>query len=153
MGYKTSLSIRACALILVTVQLSSPASAGNEIRWFSVLGQTEFSDVRSQLQVLTNELGHAQKNRFCVVGQVVGRDRQAYVQWLTANKLILWEPQESNPRAIAGSRRYLDLDRDVVAGNDVDGSTYQLTRATANRIVRACRKFGNTFTVERRIDG
>lgn len=63
-------------------------------------------------------------------------------------RLILWEPQKGNPRAVAGSRRNLDLIRDGVAG-DVGGSTYRLTRATADRILRACWARGDRYVVTR----
>lgn len=142
---------RAKVVLLAFVMFAMPTpGAASASQWFSVRRDPLFADVRAQLQVLSDEDGRTPDNRFCVVGERVDGGKQAYVHWLTRNRLILWEPQQGNPRAIAGSRRNLDLGRDVVTGNDVAGSTYMLTRASANRIIRACQKAGTRYRLTRK---
>ena len=115
--------------------------------WVTIHGQPRFSDVRSQLQALADTNGTQDRNEFCVVGQQDGRYHQAYVYWPTENKLILWIPHLYDDQALVRSKRYLDLTRDVVSGNDVHGSTYLLTRADADAIIHACHATGETFTI------
>lgn len=117
--------------------------------WISIQGRTEFADVNDQLQVLANSNGHRTENQFCVVGQQDGHYVQAYVYWPDENKLILWEPHLYDNQALVGSKRYLDLTRDVVAGDDVHGSTYLLTRADADAILLACHLHGEQFMIKR----
>ncbi|HEU4495414.1 MAG TPA: hypothetical protein VFR70_00005 [Flavobacterium sp.] len=48
------------------------------------------------------------------------------------------------------SRRYWDLDTDVVnTNNDIRGSTYLVGRAWVNEILCDCRKYGDSFTIRR----
>ncbi len=92
-------------------------------------------------------------NQFCVVGEKGAGFMEAWVYWPSANKLILWLPDRDNPHAIAGSKRYLDLTRDVVNGTDVHGSTHMLTRATADQKINGCKQHGDTFTIEKTAKG
>ena len=131
----------ALALLLPIV----PAAASPT--WVTIQGQPQFSDVRSQLQALVDTNGTRDRNEFCIVGQQDGRYRQAYVYWPTENKLILWIPHVYDDQALVRSKRYFDLTRDVVSGNDVHGSTYLLTRIDADAIICACHARGETFTI------
>ena len=131
----------ALALLLPIV----PAAASPT--WVTIHGQSRFSNVHAQLQALTDINGTRDRNEFCVVGQQDGRYRQAYVYWPTENKLILWIPHLYDDQALVRSKRYLDLTRDVVPGNDVHGSTYLLTRTDADAIIHACHARGETFTI------
>jgi hypothetical protein len=114
--------------------------------WYSIKAYRDFADVRRQLQQLVDADAVAPRNRFCVVGQHVSGDRQAYVHWPARNKLILWEPRD-DPRAVLHSRRYLDLHRDVA--DDPGGSSYILTRDFVAEVIAACRRVGDTFVVQR----
>jgi len=135
---------------LLGMALLVPLAAQAAERWFSVRGKTEFSDVEAQLQIVVDEHARQNSNRFCVVGEDVRGVAEAWVYWPQSGKLILWRPDHDNPHAIAGSNRYLDLRRDVVAGDDVHGSTYKLTRATADEKIRACARHGDQYTIQRR---
>ena len=137
------------ALLFVAVVQLAPARAQAANRWFPIVGNPEFADVRAQLQVVVDEHAHERANQFCVVGEKGHGFMEAWVYWPADNKLILWLPDHDNPHAIAGSKRYLDLTRDVVDGTDVQGSTYKLTRATANDKIRACAQHGNIYTIQK----
>ena len=134
----------AIAILLLTAATLVPFHAQAAEHWFSIQGRQEFADVRAQLQVVVDEHANKPTNRFCVVGQSAGNATQAWVYWPENNKLILWRPDRDNPHAIAGSNRTLDLKRDVAPGDDVHGSTYRITRATANETIRACKQHGQT---------
>ncbi len=135
-----------CFLVAAHLASAKPEMAGE---WFSIKDKPDFADVAEQLQVVVDEHAIQPNNRFCVVGERAGRLIEAWVYWPGDNKLILWLPDRDNPHAIAGSKRYLDLTRDVVDGADVHGSTYKLTRATANQKISACKERGDTFTIEK----
>ena len=133
------------ALLVIAVPASATDSDGS--RWFQISRNPAFADVQRQLQVLVDADARVSRNRFCVVGQTADGYAQAYVYWPTNSKLILWEPQDS-PRAILGSRRYLDLRRDVREG-DAGGSSYVLTRKFLNEVISACRRTGRDFLITR----
>ncbi len=99
--------------------------------------------------MLVNVNGHQKTNEFCVIGQQDSTSLQAYVYWPTEQKLILWVPHLYDDEALVTSDRYLDLKRDVVAGNDVHGSTYLVTRSFVNAILQACREHGDKFTIQK----
>ncbi len=143
-GYVMTIARRACLALALLLPIV-PAAASPT--WVTIHGQPRFSDVRSQLQALADINGTQDRNEFCVVGQQDGRHRQAYVYWPTENKLILWIPHLYDDQALVRSKRYLDLRRDVVPGNDVHGSTYLLTRTDADAIIHACQATGETFTI------
>ena len=134
--------------VLLVLAMLAPVAARTAGHWFSIRGRPEFADVQAQLQVVVDEHAHQRTNRFCVVGEMVEGSTEAWVYWPEEGKLILWRPDRDNPHAIAGSKRYLDLKRDVVEGNDVHGSTYRLTRATADEKIQACRQRGEIHTIE-----
>ena len=142
-------SSRPAYFLLLTAAMLTPIMAQAAEHWFSIRGRPEFADVQVQLQVVVDEHAHQSTNRFCVVGETVEGSTEAWVYWPEDDKLILWRPDRDNPHAIAGSKRYLDLKRDVVDGNDVHGSTYLLTRATADEKVQACKQHGDVYTVEK----
>lgn len=129
--------------------LVCPSLAFAATPWFSVSRKPAFADVLAQLQVVVDEHAEQARNRFCVVGEMVGSSEEAWVYWPDGNRLILWRPDRDNPHAIAGSNRSLDLKRDVVAGNDVGGSTYKLTRAEADETIRACALHGDNYVIEK----
>ncbi len=139
--------------MLLTAGLLAPIAAYAAERWFSIRGKPYFADVQQQLQVVVDEHADQVTNRFCVVGETVEGSAEAWVYWPEEGKLILWRPDRDDPHAIVGSKRYLDLKHDVVEGSDIRGSTYQLTRATADEKIRACKQHGVVYTIERKIEG
>jgi hypothetical protein len=138
-----------CSMALLATTLAPLAGAAAE-RWFSIHSRPAFADVQAQLQVVVDEHAQQDKNRFCVVGETVGARAEAWVYWPAGGKLILWRPDRDNPHAIAGSNRYLDLKKDVVAGDDVGGSTYKLTRADADETINACARHGDHYMIAKR---
>ena len=131
--------------LLVFLASGALAQAGGH--WFPIGSEADFADVHAQLQVVVDEHAHRAENRFCVVGQWTGAEEEAWVYWRQENKLILWLPDKDNPHAIAGSEPYLNLTRDVVADDDVHGSTYLMTRRTVDEKIRACRQPGETYLI------
>ena len=137
------------AIAALLIALMGSAVAQSNDHWFRIGTNPDFADVRAQLQVVVDEHARRAENRFCVVGQGTGAEEEAWVYWRQENKLILWLPDKDNPHAIAGSKRYFDLTRDVVAGNDVHGSTYLMNRRTVDEKIRACRQHGETYLIEK----
>lgn len=87
-------------------------------------------------------------NRFCVVGYrdvgVSGSDR-AWVHWIDAKALVLWEPtaDPERPSPLAASRRFVDLTRDVVPfERDVAASTFRVTRQWVQQTLHDCDRHG-----------
>lgn len=148
-GMRVVRSLNFACVILIAAASIVPIGARSADRWFSIRGKSDFADVRAQLQVVVDEHAHHRTSKFCVTGETAGDSARAWVYWPDENKLILWRPDQDNPHAIAGSNRYLDLKRDVVEGNDVHGSTYKLTRASANSVIRACKQHGDIYTIAR----
>lgn len=117
-----------------------------------ITGVREFADVRSQLQVLVNINGFNKINHFCVIGGTDTEGPFAEVYWSTEHQIILWEPTD-NDYALLMSRDDLDLTQDVVANlNDVNGSTYLVTRKWVNNLLDDCRRRGNIYTVQKTED-
>jgi hypothetical protein len=143
-------SLPVCTLIFCLMGDSLAHAAEH---WFAISSNADFADVRAQLHVVVDEHAHQKQNRFCVVGEGASGDDEAWVYWPQENKLILWLPDRDNPHAIAGSKRYLDLSRDVVAGNDVNGSTYLMTRQTVREKIQACRQHGEVYSVDKPASG
>jgi hypothetical protein len=72
------------------------------------------------------------------------------VHWVEGKALILWEPAPENPLPLIASRRYLHLQRDVVASEeDLKGSTYLVTRTWVNTVLADCTRVGDRYTVRR----
>ncbi len=123
------------------------ALAKAEFQWVSIRTLPYFDHAREQLQILVDTNGHRKANRLCVIGQRDGTSSQAYVYWPSENKLILWTPDVTDPATLVHSRRYLDLKRDVVTGDDVHGSTYLLSQHFVNQTLSACAEKGDYFTI------
>jgi hypothetical protein len=127
---------------LLVVFTSAPALAQ---RPCSIKGWAEFSQPVQALQVLAASRGREPLNHFCIVGYNESSDRYAWVYWREGNALILWEPNVNDPMypSLSWSRRYLHLNKDVVNSMaEVGTSTYLVTRAWVNKVLRDCRKMG-----------
>ena len=147
------MSLKTLQLALLGAIFVVDNSAYTAPHWFSIAGKPAFADVQAQLQVVVDEHAQKARNRFCVVGELVGASEEAWIYWPDGGRLILWRPDRDNPHAIAGSNRDLDLRRDVVDGNDVGGSTYKLTRAEADTTIRACAQHGDNYLIQKRPEG
>ena len=91
------------------------------------------------------------ENHFCVVGyHLEDGSSIVWTHWQEGNAIILWEPtvETEAPVVLAQSRRYLRLDRDVVAtDDDVGASTYLVSRAWVDGILGDCEAHGIKFVV------
>ena len=134
-------------VLAVVACLPALASAHAGYEWVSIRTLSDFTDTKAQLQALIDANGRAATNRLCVIGQRDGRYQQAYVYWPSENKLILWTPDATDPETLVHSRRYLDLTRDVVKGNDVHGSTYLLPQTFVDETLKACAEKGDHYTI------
>lgn len=96
---------------------------------------------------------------FCIIGYDPGPDdngadgKMAYVHWKEGKRLIQWN-SVSDPAyfkdSIKWARSNLDLTKDVVATEaEIGGSTYLVTRAWVDEILRSCAARGAQYTVSR----
>lgn len=93
---------------------------------------------------------HARNADLCVVAYPgrAGGAPHAWIVWPGRRALVLWEPTADHTDNLMLSRRWLDLDRDVVAtDDDVAGSTYLVTRAWVDQTVADCNQYGERFRV------
>lgn len=134
-------------VLALTVLAVSTSCNAQRFAWSSIRNVSYFQPLDTHLQRLVDSDGHSRINRICVIGQKAKDYDSAYVYWPRENKLILWEANLDDPDAISHSRRYLDLTRDVVEGDDVHGSSYLITRSWANSVIAACKRHGETVTV------
>ncbi|MHC9539654.1 MAG: hypothetical protein AB9903_09040 [Vulcanimicrobiota bacterium] len=120
---------------------------------FSILIEPGYPQPQKTLERLVSEKGTEKVNHFHIVGyRSADGDDLAWVYWVEGRALILWEPTASPeyPVSLSTSRRYLRLDKDVVSSEeDVHGSTYLVTRAWADSVIKDCIKNGSHFVVRR----
>jgi uncharacterized cysteine cluster protein YcgN (CxxCxxCC family) len=92
-------------------------------------------------------------NHFCVVGyRNLDGSTYAWVHWQEGKALILWEPHvpDAPGEDLGASRRYLRLNKDVVATTDqVNGSTYKVTQAWVQQITHACEVYRERFEISK----
>jgi hypothetical protein len=142
---------RATAEPKETSRHASPLGAPTSIR-----GAPSFETPEVALDTLVRRDAKTPQNHFCVVAyRLANGELQAWVHWLEGNAIILWEPRIDDPaHGLVWSRRYLRLDRDVVASeDDVAGSTYRVTKSWVEGIVEDCASAGDRFVVEKRAGG
>jgi hypothetical protein len=112
------------------------------------------------LKKLVAQRGKVKKNHFYVgrVEILEGGYHSVLVYWKENQALVLWEPgrgsnSQGNPDPkfdLADSRRYWELDKDVVPTlDDVGGSSFLITRKDARRWVRDCVRRGAQYVVNR----
>jgi hypothetical protein len=117
----------------------------------SVRGVAGFENPEQLLRQLVRARSRLPVHHFCVVGyKDTGDSVNAWVHWVEGKALILWEPASANPLPLIASRRYLNLERDVVASEeDIKGSTYLVTRTWVNTVLADCTRVGDRYTVRR----
>jgi hypothetical protein len=119
------------------------------------------ANVVPALKKLVTERGKSKKNHFYVgrVEMLESGYHSVLVYWKENQALVLWEPgRGSNPQGypdpkfdLAYSRRYWELDKDVVPTLDeVGGSSFLITRKDARRWVRDCVSYGARYVVNRK---
>ena len=102
---------------------------------------------------LISENRNGVTNHFCVVGYVISeRTTNVWVHWVEQQRLILWDPStdpEQRERGLLISRRDLKLGKDTVeTADDINGSTYLVTRGWWEAIAKDCEAHGERYTVE-----
>jgi hypothetical protein len=121
--------------------------------FFSVRQHPGYGGPEKTLRQLVTRKGTQRVNHFCVIGyREPGGSEYAWVIWKEGRALILWEPSADPeyPMSLSTSRRFLHLDRDVVASDEeVNGSTYLVTREWVGQLTRDCESHGDTFTVSK----
>jgi hypothetical protein len=122
-----------------------PAAWADELTVVSV--QSNFPDVRIQLQALVNTFGFHTVNYFCIItyGLPKGDDEWTpIVYWPTQNKLIEWGVGST---LITGSDHYFDLSRDVIPDGEVTNDYWH--RSDVDRVVKDCGARGDKFTINK----
>ncbi len=128
------------------------ALAGNvNTTVFSILDCPGYPQPRQTLERLVLENGTENVNHFHITGyRFADEYNHAWVYWVEGRALILWEPTAYPEYSVSlsTSRRYLSLDKEVVPfEKDLHGSTYLVTRAWANSVIRDCMKRGDHFLI------
>jgi hypothetical protein len=125
---------------------SQSAFTGDVLNTFPLNSDAMFADANRMLQAYAKTNSHNKTNTFCVLG-VTADDKShvAWIIWKQKAQMILWEGQDLNK---AGSRRVLDLKKDVVkTQTDVGSSTYLVTRDWVDQIEKACAKDGEKIEI------
>jgi len=145
-AYASPLSARLAAACLAAVMqaciFTGSVLAQPGPRNFDVRTDPAFAAVETLVARYVRTSGRAERhNRICILGeQATDGSRSAWVIWRRAHRIVLWEPGNND---LAGSRRILDLRKDVVASdNDLRGSTYRVTRPWVDQLAARCARDG-----------
>jgi hypothetical protein len=95
---------------------------------------------------------NARSNAFCVVGYTYpGGESAVWVHWQEEERLLLWRPSsdaEMREKGWAYAERDLKLGKDTVEKvDDLEGSTYRVTRAWWNAVAQDCDAHGEKITL------
>jgi hypothetical protein len=140
--------------IVITVIISlSQISIGQtpEQRYESIRGNPEFSHVIKALRFLVREESEkgVKGNQFYVVKDTSTENGLVY--WKEKDTVYLWIPGlpgTTRETEIAHSKRQWNGKRDVCPpATCAFGSTYMMKREDYLKLVRACLKYGDRFTV------
>lgn len=147
--YMLKIPIIIASLLIVLQGISS-----GETTSFSILGNPGYPRPREVFENLATDKGTATVNHFHVVGHRLkdGSDC-AWVYWEEGRAIILWEPTRypEYPVNLSISRRFLSLDRDLVATDkEIKGSTCLVTRKWAEDMIKACKKHGDHFVITKK---
>ena len=114
---------------------------------------------QSPVPALENWLAQREKpprgpQHFCAVGyrNADGATR-AWIHWKEGRMLLLWEGTDPDyrPNALIISRRQLSFDTDVVpTEDDINGSTYLVSKAWVAERLDDCARYGFRYTVKAR---
>ena len=142
------------AALLVVLGVAGACLAVQQAEaFFSVRKHAGYPAPERALEELVAQKGTVPSNHFCVVGyRRSSGDDHAWVHWKEGRVLVLWEPAADvkYPASLTTSRRFLNLDRDVVDSEaDVKGSTYLVTRAWVKQVADDCTRNGDQFVVNR----
>jgi hypothetical protein len=140
-------------LLLPLCLMSAGQTLAQEASFFSVRKHPGYAQPERSLELLVRTRGTRRLNHFCVIGyRDASGHEYAWVRWEEGKALILWEAaaEPARPTRLADSRRYLRLDKDVVASEEeVNGSSYLVTREWINGVKRDCESHGDKFVISK----
>lgn len=89
---------------------------------------------------------------FCVVGYQYENSEIAWVHWVDEKRIIMWEQSDeisALETSLTHSRRDLKLGVDTVEKpEDINGSSYLVTRDWWQDVAKDCAKYGQKITVK-----
>lgn len=141
-------------LLLSSLCIASAGQAlAQEASFFSVRKHPGYAQPEKSLELLVRTFGTRRLNHFCVIGyRDPSGDEYAWVRWEEGKALILWEAaaDPARPAMLSDSRRYLRLDKDVVASEEeVNGSSYLVTREWVKSVKNDCESHGDKFVISK----
>jgi hypothetical protein len=135
-------AIAAISLLMVASCLAAEGNAGT----FNISDDASFAGYRAPLIEYLRSRHRATGTQVCVLGEY-GDDgsRWAWVIWPQGNTMLLWAGGTSS---MVGSRRILDLRKDVVKSEDeLRGSNYLVTRGWVKSQETRCKTQGTVARV------
>jgi len=92
-------------------------------------------------------------NHFCVVGyEYSATENDVWVHWTEEQRLLLWRDNsdpELREKGLVSAKSNLKLDKDTVQTPDeINGSSYLVTRAWWQAVAKDCSQHGRSYTVE-----
>jgi len=92
-------------------------------------------------------------NHFCVVGyEYSATETDVWVHWVEEQRLLLWRDNsdpELREKGLVSAKSNLKLDKDTVQTPDeINGSSYLVTRAWWKAVAVDCSQHGRRYTVE-----
>lgn len=104
-------------------------------------------------QLLVAESKNGANNEFCVIGYAYADNIvNVWVHWINDQRLLLWRgnsDEELREQGLVMAERNLSLDKDTVkTKDDINGSTYLVTRAWWQAVAQDCSAHGQNYTIE-----
>jgi hypothetical protein len=105
-------------------------------------------------QLLVAENKNGATNEFCVVGYAYAdKIVNVWVHWINEQRLLMWRgssDEELREQGLMMAQRDLRLGEDTVeTEDDINGSTFLVTRAWWQAVTRDCAANGQRYTIER----
>src|SRR5437868_4689536 len=103
-------------------------------------------------QLLVDESKNSGTNQFCIVGYAYAdKIINVWVHWVNGDRLLLWrgssDPQ-SREQGLLMAQRDLKLGKDTVETPDqINGSTYLVTRAWWQAVAKDCAAHGQKYEI------
>jgi hypothetical protein len=104
-------------------------------------------------QLLVGENKNGVANEFCVIGYAYAdKTVNVWVHWINEQRLLLWRgnsDEELREQGLVMAQRDLRLDKDTVeTKDDIQGSTFLVTRAWWQAVAKDCAANGQRYTIE-----
>ena len=154
-GFNPFRTIAFTILVLIMAGLSLPLFCEDRVakepinyRTFDVKTDVDFRNYKDVIRQFVTKQQPETSNDFCIVGYLTDdNSKQAWILWHQGKQIILWESQETN---LDFSRRRINLETDVVeTDDDLQGSTYLVTRAWVNSLTNTCNRVGTKLQIRK----